>query len=63
MSMAYIRNTYGVAAKRGGRVRYTGGKVPKEGTITGTSGPHVMIRLDGEKHANRYHPTWELTYL
>jgi hypothetical protein len=63
MSLDYIVRSYGVAAKRGGRVRYTGGKEPRLGTITGASDGHLSIRLDGEKHANPYHPTWEIEYL
>ncbi|GEM_PF-790112 len=59
----YIRQFYRVPAKRLGRVRYWGGKEPREGTITGTSGPGLTIRLDGEKHARPYHPTWALEYL
>lgn len=50
---AYIRSYYGVPAKRGARVEYQG----KPGTVTGTSGPHVMVKLDGGKHALPYHPT------
>ena len=59
MSLAYVRNHYRVPAKRGGRVTYKG----KPGAITGARGPHVRIRLDGEKHARPYHPTDpDLTY-
>ncbi len=56
---AYIRSYYKVPATRGGRVRTSKNEL---GTITGTSGPHVKVRLDGEKHAHPYHPT-DLTYL
>lgn len=68
MSMKWIRSQYGVPAKRGGRVEYTPcegstDKTGRFGTITGTSGPHLLIRLDGEKHARPYHPTWQLRYL
>lgn len=61
--MENIRQHRGVPAKRGGRVRYTGGKVPQLGTITAARGGYLMIRLDGEKHAGPYHPTWGLEYL
>lgn len=61
--MDYIRQRYGVPAKRGGRVRYTGGRRPRFGTITSASGGHLMIRLDGSKFSEPYHPTWELEYL
>lgn len=64
MSMAYIRETYGVPAKRGGRVEYlaSDGEL-MEGTITGSSGAYLLVRLDGAKYSGRYHPTWALKYL
>lgn len=63
MSIAYIRDFYGVPAKRGGRVEYYGGKMPIFGTITGADGAHLSIRLDGNKHPSPFHPTWALRYL
>jgi hypothetical protein len=63
MSIDQIRKQYGVPAKRGGRVEYTGGKSSNLGTITGTSGPHLLILLDGSKHSMPFHPTWEVRYL
>lgn len=63
MSLDWIRNNYDVPAHRGGRVEYTGGKEPASGTITGAQGGHVLIRLDGRKVAQPYHPTWKLRYL
>lgn len=61
--LQYIATTYSVPAVKGGRVEYTGGKEPKLGTITGAESGHLLIKLDGERHANPYHPTWELRYL
>lgn len=65
MSLDYVRKAYGVPAKLGGRVRYTGeGKDrPELGTIIGASGGHLTIRLDSVKHGLPFHPTWELEYL
>lgn len=67
MSLDYIRTTYGVPARKGQRVRYTGDKGPKnparEGVITGASGAHLRIRMDGDSFSNIYHPTWEIEYL
>ena len=66
MSLEYIRRTYGVPAKRGGRVRYTGSehaKGPQDGTITGTRGGRLRIRLDGDSYSLPFHPTWKLEYL
>ncbi len=67
MSLGYIRQTYGVPAQRGGRVKYTGDCTrrgnPRFGTITGAQGAHLRIRMDGDAFAQPYHPTWELEYL
>lgn len=68
MSMDWIRSNYGVPAKRGGRVEYNPCEGSKDepgrlGTITGTRGPHLLVRLDGEKNSRPYHPTWRLRYL
>ena len=58
----YIRNYYGVPASLGGRVRYNH-REPILGTITGTSGPHILIKLDGERFSKPYHPTDGIEYL
>jgi len=63
MGIDYIRRMYGVPAKTGGRVEYSGGQEPQLGTICGAQGSHLRIRLDGAKHALPYHPTWKLRYL
>ena len=67
MSMDWIRSHYGVPAKLGGRVEYTRSEgstdAPAMGTITGTDGQYLKVRLDGEKHTLPYHPTWQLRYL
>jgi hypothetical protein len=57
--MEYIRKYYNVPAKRGGRVDYQG----RLGIITGSVNGYLRIRLDGEKHSRRYHPTWKIKYL
>ena len=62
--MSYIRRYYGVNAKRGGRVRYTGGTNGERfGTIKSARGGYLMILLDGDKYAGTFHPTWKLEYL
>ena len=67
--MNYIRNYYGVPAKRGGRVRYTGGLQggvlvgARLGTIKSAHGGYLMILLDGDKYARTFHPTWNLEYI
>lgn len=63
MSFDYINRSYGLNAQRGMRVRYTGGKEPQIGTVTSAEGAHLMIRLDGQRHAMPYHPTWKLEFL
>jgi hypothetical protein len=63
MSIEWIRKTYKVPAKRGGRVEYSGDHPPQLGTICGASGGHLSIRLDGVKHTMPFHPTWKLRYL
>lgn len=65
MSMAWIRSQYRVPAKRGGRVEYRprANEAARLGTITGTRGHHLRIRLDGDKWSGGYHPTWALRYL
>lgn len=63
MSMQYIRDTYRVPAKRGGRVEFSGSALPIMGTITGSNGARLRIRLDGATVSLNYHPTWKLKYL
>lgn len=62
-SLEYIRETYGVPAKRGGRIRYTGNTEPIDGTITSASGPYIRVRFDDRKITVRLHPTWNIKYL
>ena len=66
MSMKYIREHYGVPAKRGGRVRFApdGNRyLTCEGVIVGSRGAHLRIRMGEEKRSGIYHPTCDLEYL
>lgn len=63
MSIEYIRETYKVPAKIGGRVRYTGSACAMLGTITGTRSAHIIVKLDEKEDARPFHPTWEMEYL
>lgn len=63
MSLRYIRDTYGVPAKRGGRIEYTGNGAKIQGTITGSKGGNIRVRLDGDTHSSVFHPTWKIRYL
>lgn len=67
-SMKYIRDTYGVPARRGARVEYQSDKVgrePRRGTITSADGAYLRIRFDGDvcTYPGVFHPEWGLTYL
>ena len=59
MSLEYIRRVYKVPAKRGLTVLALG----RKGIITGARGSYLLIRLEGERKINSYHPTWEMEYL
>lgn len=61
-SLAYICSHYRVPAELGGRVLYTGSGPGRRGTIVGTSGAYLLIRLDGDRDWAPHHPTWELEY-
>lgn len=58
MTAAYVRDYYGVSAKRGMRVVADG----RSGTIVGFNGQYLRIRLDGGKRAGNWHPTWHIDY-
>lgn len=61
MSAAYIRNPYGVPAKRGGRVITHHGP----GTITSFDIQYLRVRLDekSKRSTSQCHPTWCMRYL
>lgn len=63
MSMGYIRHSYGVPAARGARVTWlaTLGR-QGTGTIVGSRGHYLRVRLDGETTARTLHPTWRIGY-
>lgn len=63
MSLRYIRSYFEVPAHRGTRVEFTGGKFPKQGTISGSEGMNLRILMDGEAFTGIYHPTQNLRYL
>lgn len=61
--MAWVRKNYNVPAQRGGRVIYGGNDRKEYGTIVSATQGRLNIRLDGQKHAHPFHPTWKLKYL
>jgi hypothetical protein len=62
-NMERTRKWYGVPAKRGMRVLYTGCGKREYGTIRSARDCRLNIQLDGQKHTMPFHPTWELQYL
>lgn len=68
MSMAYIRRTYGVPARRGGRLTYTDSDGVKfHCTIkSATTSGHLMVlvddRIPGYRGRMKLHPTWNVEY-
>lgn len=69
MSMEYIRKTYGVPAKRGGRLIYTDSDGVKfHCTIkSATNSGHLKVLVDdrvpGYRGRMKLHPTWNVEYL
>lgn len=68
MSLEYIRRTYNVPAKRGGRIRYTDTQgVVFNCTITSARGGHLRVLVDdrvpGYRGRLNLHPTWNVEYL
>jgi hypothetical protein len=59
MSLEYIREVYNVPARRGMKVIAHG----QNGIIVGAKGPHLRIRIEGEKNILSFHPTSEMEYL
>lgn len=57
MSMQYIRDAYGVPAKRGMKVEYCGrDNIRRRGRITSAS-HYVHVRFEGKRTSVRIHPT------
>lgn len=64
MGMQYIRNYYGVPAKRGGLVDVVGDEGMKfRGVITGSKDARLRVRLVCGKRSHLYHPTHHLEYV
>jgi hypothetical protein len=59
MSMARIRKSYGVPAKRGARVRVYG----DDGQIVGSRGAYIRVRIDRTGTVHNFHPTDGVRYL
>jgi len=71
--MEYIRKTYGVPAKRGARISFSGDDVgkfiqgflyrPRCGTIISARNGYIRVRFDGAATWRALHPTWKVKYL
>lgn len=59
----YIRKTYGVPARKGGIVIYSGGEKPRNGLIVGAEGQYLLVKLGSDKGTYRLHPTWKVEYV
>jgi hypothetical protein len=55
----YVRQRYGVPARRGMRVVADG----NPGRITSGAGNYIRVLIDGEKRPSTWHPTWHMEYL
>jgi hypothetical protein len=64
-----MNKAYGLTARVGGRIKYTGGRIqkdgglPVEGTIQGYDMCSLVVRLDDEEFDKYFHPTWMIEYL
>lgn len=64
MSIRQIRDSYGVPAKRGGRIEFldTNGHC-WTGVIRSARDCRIRVQLDGLKRVSTLHPTWNVRYL
>jgi hypothetical protein len=58
LSFDYVREYYGVPAKRGMRVTVDG----RPGRITSGNGHYIRVLFDGERRPSICHPTWRVEY-
>jgi hypothetical protein len=64
MSMAYIRKTYKVPAKRGTRVKFTDcNGVTWLGLIKSARDSRLRVKFYGLREIATLHPTWNMVYL
>lgn len=70
--MKYIRNYYGVPAKRGARIKFHSDTAKfiqgflyrsKQGTIVSAKGNYIRVRFDNSDRIETLHPTWNVEYL
>ena len=65
MSMKYIRDTYGVPAKRGMEITFRKCEhvTLNRGWIVGSRGQYLRVRLRGNLGVFNIHPTWMVNYI
>ena len=63
MGLQYIRDFYGVPAKRGMEIEYNGECVPVFGRITSAREGYIRVRLKNTKKIISLHPTWKVKYI
>ena len=65
MSMRHIRRAYGVPAKRGMRVRFSGTLLggPVHGRISRSRGQYLLVRIEENLQLYQLHPAWKLEYM
>ena len=61
--MRQIRRTYGVPAKRGGRISFTNAAKAAQGTIVGSRGHYLRVRFDESGVTHSMDPAWMVVYL
>lgn len=60
--MESLRRYYGVPAKRGGEILFTGLKHPVTGRIISARDHKLWIRTSDGRRFGPLHPTWEVEY-
>jgi hypothetical protein len=61
--MESLRRYYGVPAKRGQRILFTGLKYRITGEIVSARDHKLWIRTDDGRRFGPLHPTWEIEYV
>jgi hypothetical protein len=60
--MESVRRFYGVPAKRGATVIFSGMKHPVECRIISSTGSHLYLRDANGRRIGPCHPTWKMDY-
>ncbi len=64
MSLKYISESYGVPAKKGQRIIYTGLNYPRPGEIVGSHDASIKVIFDDEPETTKlYNPVWDMEYV